>query len=122
MGKSDIADRTQAFALAVIQLYANLPRSTTAQVIGKQVLRSGTSVGAHYREARRSRSPAEYVSKVETALQELDETDYWLQLLVGAGILKPELIASLRKEADELLAILVTCTRKARQSIQRPSR
>ncbi len=122
MSKSDIADRTQAFALAVIRLYANLPRSTTAQVIGKQVLRSGTSVGAHYREARRSRSPAEYVSKIETALQELDETDYWLQLLVGAGILKPERIASLRKEADELLAILVTCARKAKQSIQRPSR
>jgi len=122
MSKSDIADRTQAFALAVIRLYTNLPRSTTAQVIGRQLLRSGTSVGANYREARRSRSPAEYVSKVETALQELDETDYWLQLLVGADILKPERIASLRNEADELLSILVTCTRKAKHSIQRPSR
>jgi four helix bundle protein len=122
MIKSDMADRTQAFALAVIRLYTSLPRSTTAQVIGRQLLRSGTSVGANYREARRSRSPAEYVSKIETALQELDETDYWLQLLVGADILKPERIAGLRKEADELLAILVTCSRKAKYSIQRPSR
>ena len=77
----DLSERTKAFSLRVIQLYSALPQSTVAPVIGKQLLRSGTSVGAHYREAARSRSDAEFVSKVEGALQELEETAYWLELL-----------------------------------------
>jgi len=107
-GKSDILVRTRKFALRVIRLYTALPKTTEAQVIGKQVLRSGTSVGAHLREGKRSRSDAEMISKTEGALQELEETVYWFELLVDSGIVKAELLYGLLKEADELIAILVT--------------
>jgi len=85
-----------------------LPKTTEAQVIGKQLLRSGTSVGGQVREGNRSRSDAEMISKTEGALQELEETMYWLELLADAGILKAERLADLLNEADELTAILVT--------------
>jgi four helix bundle protein len=78
----DLQVRTKAFALRVVRLYCALPKTTEAQVLGKQVLRSGTSIGAHYREAMRARSPAEFVSKIEGGLQELEETSYWLELLI----------------------------------------
>ena len=106
--KPDIIQRTKLFSLRIIRLYSSLPKTTEAQVIGKQVLRSGTSVGAHIREGRRSRSDVEMVSKVEGALQELEETTYWLELLIESGIVKAELLHDLTKEADELTAILVT--------------
>lgn len=90
-------------------------------MIGNQLLRSGTSVGAHLREGKRSRSDAEMISKFEVALQELEETKYWLELLGDSGIVKPEQLTDLLKEADELAAILVTSvkTLKRRQSIRR---
>jgi four helix bundle protein len=72
----DLRDRTKAFALRIIRMFSVLPTSRAAQVMGSQVLRSGTSVGAHYREACRSRSVAEFISKMEGGLQELDETAY----------------------------------------------
>ena len=77
------------FALRIIKLYAALPKTTEAQVLGKQILRSGTSVGAHYREACRAKSDADFISKIEGALQELDETLYWLELLGAAKIVSP---------------------------------
>lgn len=104
----ELADRTKTFALRVIRMYTALPKSQVAAVLGKQVLRSGTSVGAHYREAYRSRSTAEVISKLEVALQELDETTYWLELLIEAGVVRAERLEGLMKEADELIAILVT--------------
>ena len=107
----DIGERTKAFALRIIRLYSTLPKTTAAQVLGRQVLRSGTSVGAHVREGRRSRSDAELVSKIEGGLQELEETVYWLELLVDAGMVKPEQMTELLTEADELTAILVTGAR-----------
>ena len=76
--KRDLKKRTKNFALDVICLYSQLPKTTEAQILGKQVIQSGTSVGAHYREASRARSVAEFVSKTEVALQELEETTYWL--------------------------------------------
>ncbi len=96
----DLRTRTKTFALRIIRLYASLPTSTLAQVLGKQVLRSGTSVGAHYREACRARSTAEFVSKIEGGIQELDETTYWLELLIDGGIVSETRLAQLRKEAD----------------------
>ena len=72
----DLRARTKAFALRIIRLYSSLPKTTEAQVLGRQLLRSGTSVGAHYREATRARSPAEFISKIEVGLQELEETVY----------------------------------------------
>jgi len=103
-----ILERTKRFALRVIRLYSALPKTVEAQVVGKQVLRSGTSVGAHLREAKRGRSNAEMISKTEVALQELEETGYWLELLADSEIVKAELLTDLHKEIDELLAILVT--------------
>ena len=106
-GKKDILERTKIFALRIVRLYSSLPKTTEAQVMGKQLLRSGTSVGAHVREGKRSRSDAEMISKTEGALQELEETTYWLELLADSGIVKAELLSDLIQEADELTAILV---------------
>lgn len=115
--KMGILERTKRFALRIIRLYSSLPKTTEAQVIGKQLIRSGTSVGAHVREANRSRSDAEMISKTEGALQELEETLYWLELIVGADVLKAERVSDLMNEANELIAILVTSakTLKARK-------
>jgi four helix bundle protein len=106
--RKGIVGRTRGFALRVIRLYAFLPKTTEAQVLGKQMLRSGTSVGAHVREGKRSRSDAEMISKTEGALQELEETIYWFELLTDSGIVKAELLSDLIREANELIAILVT--------------
>jgi four helix bundle protein len=95
----------------LVRLYSSLTRSTIDQVLGKQVLRSGTSVGAHYREACRAKSNADFVSKVEGALQELDETVYWLELLQDSLVAKPAQIAPLTAEANQLIAIFVTVVR-----------
>ena len=111
----DLRSRTSEFALRVIRLYVSLPKSTEAQVIGKQVLRSGTSIGAHYREGHRAKSDADLIHKFETALQELDETDYWLDLLVKAGIVPAQKVETLIKETNELLAIFTTIVTKIKK-------
>ncbi len=110
----NLKQRTKQFALRVIRLYSALPKSTESQVLGKQLLRSGTSVGAHYREAVRSRSDAEFISKIEGGLQELEETGYWIELLIESGILKETLLSDLLAEVNELTAILVTCAKNAK--------
>ena len=110
----DLKQRTKRFALRIIRLYVALAKTTEAQVLGKQALRSGTSVGAHYREASRGRSTAEFVSKIEVGLQELDETAYWLELLVEAEIVPAKRLEELCKEVDELIAILTTCVKNAK--------
>ncbi len=112
--RRDLQLRTKAFALRVVRLFVALPKTVEAQVLGKQVLRSGTSVGAHYREAMRARSVAEFVSKVEGGLQELEETAYWLELLVESNIVAETKLASLLKEANELTAMLVASARTAK--------
>ena len=81
----DLAERTKRFALRVVAMYSTLPKSTEAQVMGKQVLRSGTLVGANYREANRARSKAEFIAKLGDSLKELDETSYWLDCWLRAG-------------------------------------
>jgi len=112
--RSDLNARTKNFALQIIRLYSSLPKSTEAQIIGKQILRSGTSVGAHYREAQRSRSDAEFISKIEGGLQELEETGYWLELLEGAGICPLQQLQPLQIEMRELNAILTTCVKNVK--------
>ena len=108
----DLDARTKAFALRIIRLYSALPKTTVAQVIGKQALRSGTSVGAHYREARRAKSDADFISKIEGGLQELDETAYWLELLGESGIVKSKRLQPLLHETEELIAIFTTMVKK----------
>ena len=115
----DLRSRTSEFALRIIKLYSSLPKSTEAQTLGKQVLRSGTSIGAHYREGHRAKSDADIIHKFETALQELDETDYWLDLLVRSGIVAAQKIEPLRKETNELLAIFTTIVTKIKKRIGR---
>src|SRR3989442_4595462 len=107
--------RTKAFALRMLRLYISLPKTTEAQILGRQVLRSGTSVGAHYREATRARSTAEFVSKIEGGLQELEETAYWLELLADSGIVPASQLHDLRQEANELTAILVSSVKTAKR-------
>ena len=111
----DLKTRTKEFAIRIVRLYSALPKATVGQVIGKQILRSGTSVGAHYREAVRSRSDAEFVSKLEVGLQELEETAYWMELLVESGLLNAERLRDLMTEADELIAILTTCVKNTKR-------
>ncbi len=110
----ELKKRTKQFALRIIRLFAALPKTTEAQVLGKQLLRSGTSVGAHYREGTRARSNAEFISKLEGGLQELEESAYWLELLSEGKLISAHLLVDLQKEADELTAILVTCVKNAK--------
>lgn len=115
----DLRTRIRRFALRVLKLYGALPKTTEAQVLGKQLLRSGTSVGAHYRESIRARSTAEFISKYEGALQELEETAYWLELLYEGLIMVDPRVSWLARETDELIAIFVACVRKAKQRRQK---
>jgi four helix bundle protein len=93
-------------------LYSALPHSVEAGVLGKQLLRSGTSVGAQYREAQRAKSDADFINKIEGALQELDETQYWLELICDAGLLPEERMTPLLQETNELISIFVTRVKK----------
>lgn len=115
----DLRTRTKRFALRIIRLYSALSNSSTvSQVIGKQVLRSGTSVGAHYREAFRSRSDAEFISKIQGGLQELEETVYWLELLIESNLVSEAKLQNLLAEASELTAIFVSSVNKVKQKKQ----
>jgi len=109
-----LRDRTKQFALRVVRMYASLPKLVAAQVIGKQVLRSGTSVAANFREASRARSRAEFAAKLGTVEQELDETMLWLELLVEADIVPERRLRDLHAEAEELIKIVVASIRKTK--------
>ena len=111
----DLPARTKQFARRIIRFYCALPKSSTvAQVLGKQVLRSGTSVGANYREAFRARSKAEFIAKISDCLKEADETLYWLELLLEEQILAANLLQPLVGEANELVAIFTTVAKRAK--------
>ena len=113
--QEQLRDRTKRFALRIIRLFRRLPRTTEAQVLGKQLLRSGTSVGANYRAIGRARSRAEFVSKMGIVVEEADETIFWIECLIESGIVKPELLADLLSEANELVAIFAASQRTARK-------
>lgn len=108
MKADDLRQRTKEYSLRNIRLFRKLSHSTEAQVIGKQLLRSSTSVGAHFREGYRARSTAEFISKLSGALQELDESCYWLELLIESEIVEKEKLLPLPNETNELIAILTT--------------
>src|SRR5713101_8882009 len=110
----DLKERTKKFALRIIKLYSALPRRGDAQVLGTQILKSGTSVGAHYREACRAKSDADFISKVEGALQELDESVYWAELIGEAGIFSEKRLRPLCDEAEELIAMFVTMVKNVK--------
>ena len=110
----DLQARTKEYALRILRLYCALPKTTEAQVLGRQLLRSGTSVGAHYREGMRARSVAEFVSKIEGGLQELEETAYWLELMIEGRIVAENKLCELVKETDELIAMFVASVKTAK--------
>jgi len=107
-------ERTKKFALAVVKLVEALPRTRTADVLGRQLLRSGTSVGANYRAACRGRSPSDVVAKLGIVEEEADEAIYWMELLADAGVVPGERIGALQKEANELLAMTVASIKTLR--------
>lgn len=113
--ETDLRERTKNFALRIVQMFSTLPKTTEAQVLGKQLLRSGTSIGANYREAYRGRSKAEFIAKCGDCLREIEETAYWLELLVAANIVAADRLQPLREECDELTAIFVTILKRAKQ-------
>jgi four helix bundle protein len=113
--EKDLRPRTKMFARRIIRLYCALPKGNeAAQVLGKQVLRSGTSVGANYREAQRGRSRAEFISKIGDCLKEADETAYWLELLLEENFVTSARLQPLLDEANELLAILTTISKRSK--------
>lgn len=116
---NDLKDRTNQFALRMIRLCEGLPKGKTADVIGHQLLRCGTSVGANYRAACRARSPAECIAKMGIVEEECDECLYWMELMVEAGLMPEERLNDLMREADELLAMTVSSIKTTRQKIRK---
>lgn len=116
---SDLKVRTKQFALRIVRLVNSLPNNRACDVIGKQLLRSATSVGANYRAACRGRSTAEFCSKLGIVEEEADESVYWLELLRDAGVVRPELTEDLYCEAGEIVAMVVASIRTARRGTKR---
>jgi four helix bundle protein len=115
LGKQEeLRNRTKRFALRIIRLFQHLPRSTEAQVLGKQLLCCGTAIAANYRAVGRARSKAEFVSKMGIVVEEADETVFWIECLIESEIVKPDVLADLLVEANELLAIFAASQRTAR--------
>lgn len=112
----ELRERTKAFAIRIIRLFRLLPRTEEARVIGRQFLRSGTSVAANYRAACRARSKAEFTAKMGIVVEEADETVFWLELLVDAQVIRREQVADLFTEANELVAIFAASQRTAKSS------
>jgi four helix bundle protein len=116
MNADEFKKRTRAFALRVVRLTEALPKTRTADVIGKQLLRCGTSVGANYRAACRAKSQADFIAKMGIVEEEADETIYWMELLVESGSIEQERVANLLDEANQIVALVVSSIRTARSN------
>ncbi|MEW6203018.1 MAG: four helix bundle protein [bacterium] len=115
MSNENLKERTKRFAINVIKLVEKLPKNQVGNVLGRQLLRAGTSVGANYRAACRARSRADFISKMGIVEEEIDETLYWLELLLEAKLVDLDQIKHLIKEANEILSIVVTSIKTARR-------
>ncbi len=113
--ENNLRERTKQFGLRVVRMFSRLPKTTEAQVLGKQILRSGTSVGANYRGVR---SRPEFIAKCGDSLRELEETAYWLELLIDGKIVPSELVTALQQECDELIAIFVTILKRSKEPFE----
>jgi four helix bundle protein len=113
--KKDLENRTKKFALAIIEFVSSLPRTREADVLANQVLRSGTSIGANYREANRGVSRADFANKIGTVQKEASETQYWLELILESSIRKPANGKQLHRESTELLAIFTSIGKKLKE-------
>jgi len=112
-----LRDRTKAFALRIIRMYRALPHTSDVQIIGRQLIRSGTSVGANYRSACRARSRQEFAARIGVVLEEADETVYWLELLDETGTVKHERLTEILGEARQLTAIFTSAHQTARKKL-----
>ena len=120
MNQNELKERTKQFALRVIRLSDTLPRQMAADVIGRQLIRSATSVAANYRAACRGKSRADFISKMGTVEEEADESALWLELLIDSQLVPAERLGALRQEADEMTAIVVSSIRTARSGSTNP--
>ncbi len=116
MASDEFRTRTFQFAIRCVRLVEALPKTTAAQTIGRQLLRSGTSVGANYRAAIRGRSRGDFVSRMGIVEEECDESLYWMDILVTLGLISPKRVQELRKEADQIIAIVVSSIKTARKN------
>ena len=114
MTPNELKKRTKQFGLRIIRLVESLPKTKTATAIGNQLLRCGTSVGANYRAACRGRSKADFIAKLGVVEEEADESAYWLEMLVEAKVVRPDLVKGLIAEADELTAIMARSRKTAK--------
>jgi four helix bundle protein len=116
MENQDLKQRTKRFALDTIRFFEALPKDETSRVLGRQLLRSGTSVGANYRAAKRAKSNADFINKMTIVEEEADECGYWLELLFESGKVAASKMTSLHQEAGELVAIAVASINTARRN------
>lgn len=116
MDKNELKERTKRFALRVMKLVDALPKSTSGRAIGKQLVRSGTSVGANYRAACQGRSRAGFISKLGIVIEEADESAFWLELIMDGELLARHLVEPLHREAEELTVIFVAPLNTARKN------
>ena len=119
MNEQAMKDRTKRFGIRVIRLVESLSRGRAAEVIGRQLIRSATSVGANYRSACRAKSRADFVAKLAIVEEEADESGYWLELLIEAGLVKAALLGPLLKEANEIVAIIVASIKTSRRALRK---
>jgi four helix bundle protein len=114
MDEKTFKTRTKKLAVAIIKQVEKLPRSLSADVIGKQIIRSGTSIGANYRAACRAKSTADMINKLKIVEEESDETQYWIEILVEAGLAPQDQVANIYKESNEILAMTVASIKTLR--------
>jgi len=111
-----LQNRTKQFAIQIIQAFSSLPKTEAARIIGRQLLRSGTSVAANYRAACRARSLADFISKLSVVLEEADETLFWLDLLADSRIVSPDSVKAVRSECNELVKIFSSSVTTAKSN------
>jgi four helix bundle protein len=115
MNRKQMQNRTRQFALRIIRLVASLPAGRTGDVLGRQLLKAGTSIGANYREACRASSRRHFITTLEISTREADETHYWLELLSESNLVKPSRLTNLATECNEIVAILTAACRTAKR-------
>ncbi len=120
MTPEELKKRTKQFGLRCIKVVESLPNTRTGEVLGKQLVRSATSVGANYRSACRAQSKAHFVSKIAIVVEEADESLYWLEMIVEAALLPESKLKDLLKEGDEIVAILTAASKTAKRNLNRP--
>ena len=122
MNEEDLRKRTKQFALRIMKLVAALPKSIEGRVVGNQLIRSGTSVGANYRAACKGRSKAEFIAKLGIVEEEADESAYWMELIIEGDLLKEELVQPLLDEANEIAAIMAASRITASKGTQKENK